>query len=192
MKSYIKDYNYTSTIEDEGTTGGNSELLLQKESEKRQYTTGKQDFREVKSDMYESKETLASQSTVPTYEEGQVFPRKGHGINDSSNLELNDKDFFHRESINRASSRFVGLGSRTNLEQYPHNAGIVAHTRDMCGLQRPKLIGCTDSGLTTSHGVVVYEAIQLENTSLQSALNWFSKNVEHEVPKELVKLGQEE
>ena len=194
IKSYIKDYNYLFTVEDEGTTGGNSELLLHKESEKRQYTTctSKEDFREVKSDMDELKETRVSQSTAPAFKEGQEFLGKGHGINDSSNLELNDKDFFHEVSTPEVSSRFVGLGSSTNLERYPHDASIVAHTRDMCGLQRPKLISWTDIGLTTSHGVVVYEATQLENTSLQSDLNWFSKNVEHKVPEELVKIGQEE
>ena len=174
----MKDDNFHTTVEDKNATGGNSELLLHRESEKRQDTTGIENFRRVRSG--QSKETIGTQSIVPS---GQVFSGKAHDTNNNLDFELKDGDYFKE-----ADSCFVGLSSSTNLKQYPHDAGIVVHLRDICGLQKPKLIGCSNDG----QGVIVYQAIQLENISVRPVVVSFLKNMEHEVPTELVKIGREE
>ena len=186
MESYVKDNNFPTTVEDENTTGGNRKLLLHTDLERRQEATGTESFRKVISG--QSKETIGTQPTVTGPNcKGQVFPGKKYDVNNSLNLELKkDGAHYQEESQHEAGSCVVGLTSSTNLKQYPYNAGIVVNIRDMCGLQKPKLIGSTDSN--NGQGVVVHYAVQLENSSLQRVVMWFSKNMEHEVPKELVKI----
>lgn len=190
MESYVKDYNFPTTIEDEDTTGGSSELLLHIESEKLQETTGTANFRKVKSS--QPKGTIEIQSTTH-YCEGQVFLGKRYDVNESLDLKLKERDwdYYQKESRYEAGSCFVGLSSSTNLEQYPCDAGIVVHVRDMCGLQKPKLIGNTDYN-SGPGAIALNQAIQLENSSLRPVVMCFSINMEHEVPKELVKFGREE
>ena len=185
----MKDNKFPMTVEDENTTGGSSKLLLHTELEKLQESTGTANFRKVKSN--QPKETIGIQSTAHCCE-GQVFPGKRYDVNESLNLKLKEKDGTHyqQESRYEASSYFVGLSSSTYLKQYPHDAGIVVHVRDMCGLQKPKLIGNTE--YNSGPGVIVYHAIQLDNSSLRPAVMCFSINMERDVPKELVKFSREE
>ena len=178
--------DFPMTIEDaENTTGGNSELLLHTNLEKRQEATGVASFREVINGR-----PIGTQPTT-SYNKGQVFPGKRIC---GSNLKLKDNNvtiaYYQEESRCESASCFVGLRLNTNREQYPHDAGIVVHVRDMCGLQKPKLIGDVQGDFMSGHGVVVYQAIQLENSSLRPIVKCFSKNKEDKVPKELVKIGR--
>ena len=63
--------------------------------------------------------------------------------------------------------------------------GNVVFLRGVCGMQRPKLI-------EGNNGVVVYEAIELDNILLKPVIKSFVKNMEVDAQKELVKIGRKE
>ena len=79
------------------------------------------------------------------------------------------------------SSCFVGLHSTSLSRAYPGEEGIAVFLRGMCCQLKTRLIG--DGG-----GVVTYEGTPPEGDELLPIVKCFYKNMEDEVPKELIKL----
>ena len=180
MGSHEKDHHkFQHSVEDEDKTGSKSELLLQvlvQAQEQRDKATDEITPGGVRNGQPD--ETCEAQITSPG---GRVFSRKGH---EPVDLER-QRSHFQQDSGLEPNSCSIGLCSSTTSKQYPCKDAIVVFFRGMCSQQKPKLVG-------DKNRVVVYEPIQQENGSLRPAILCFTKNMEAEVPKELVKIGRDD
>ena len=143
---------FPSMLEDVNQTGGKSELLLQKPTQKwHPKVNDTANIRLAKNDRF----------VVPPSSQ-QDTRKESHSIN----------------SLCR-NGELKATPSKSTIKESAFRSYAIVFLRGECAL-RPTLIG---------NRVVVYEAVdQLENL-LRPVVQCFIKNMEAEVPKELVKIG---
>ena len=97
----------------------------------------------------------------------------------------------HQESAPKNKSRVIGVSYDTAVDTYPHHAKIVAPLRGMCTrslmlIHRENvMIDITHDADLQHEGNVQHEAPFQDETTVKP----FVKNMESEVPTELIKIG---
>ena len=183
------DEQFPYAAEDSRHDGGKNELILrQKDQTLKETTAIKSPVRDVK----------LAHETLPN---GQQFLREGQGYNqkeslnpvqekESPNITLGSYLLLQPEKELETDTGFVGFQPSTTavIRQYPQEGSIAVFLRGMSAQPRSRPIQLGDN-----HGVWAYEeVIERWESLLKPSVQCFTKNMEDEIPHELIKIGREE